>query len=128
MNWYELAENPQAIAGIYRDVPSLKAVRLIEVSLNVRGPKMNLKIDLPRFPDNVPARWKLQGYNRIQLQLDFWILQSLQIEDWWASEKADIEISRHNDKQVRLQVFSPQLSLDGIAHDFRITIHKSILF
>ena len=124
MRWYELAENPQAISELYSDVPSLESVHLIEVSLHRDGTRMSLKVALPRFPDKPPARWKAQGYNTVQVQLDFWTLQTILINGWSTDNFVDIHILPDANKQIDLQIVSSHCSIEATAHDFRITLHK----
>lgn len=127
MRWYELAENPRAITELYTDVPLLQSVRLREVRLDRDGPTMKFTIDLPTFPDKVPARWKLRGYNAVQMQSDFWWLRSIQIDRWSAENLVDIQIEATTDGLIALQAASPQCHIQAIAHSFRITLLKQAL-
>jgi Immunity protein 50 len=124
MRWYELAENPRAITELYSEVPLLQSIRLVEVLLLRDGPRMTIKTDLPRFPDKAPARWKLQGYNEIQLQLDFWGVQSLHIAHWSTEDQVEIQIRAAVEKRIDLTIVSSQYHITAMAHDFRIKIHK----
>ena len=124
MKWYELAENPRAITELYSEVPSLQSVRLVEVHLLRDGPRMTINVDLPRFPDKVPTRWKLQGYTSIQVQLDFWNVQSLDIAQWSTEDQVDVQIEATVERRIEVKVSSLQYHLQAMAHDFRITLHK----
>lgn len=124
MRWYELAENPQAVSELYSDVPSLETVHLIEVLLHRDGTRMSLKVALPRFPDKPPTRWKVQGYNTVQVQLDFWTLQTILINGWSTDNLVDILILPNTNKHIHLQISSSHCSIEATAHDFRIMLHK----
>lgn len=124
MKWYELAENPRAITELYSDVPLLQSVRLVAVHLLRDGPQMTIKMNLPRLPDIVPNRWKLQRYNDIQMQLDFWGIQSLHIAQWSVEDQVEIHIGVTVEKQIDLIIVSSQYRIQAIAHGFRIKILK----
>ncbi len=124
MRWYELADNPQVLSELYSDVPSLEAVHLIEVLLHRDGTRMSLKVALSRFPDKPPARWKVQGYNTVQLQLDFWNLQTVLIDGWSTDNLVDLHILPGTNKQIDLHILSSQCSIKATSHDFRMTLHK----
>lgn len=127
MNWYELAENPRAITELYNEVPSLQAVRLREVRLNHNGPCMTLIIDLPRFPDKVPPRWKLRGYDAVYVQLDFWDFTSIQLTQWVTENLVEISITPTAEKQICLKVTSSQGGIQTVARSFRMVVHKRTL-
>jgi hypothetical protein len=124
MKWYELAENPLAVSEIYSEVPSLQSVRLVEVLLLRDGRRMTVKIEMPHFPDKIPKRWKLQGYTSIQIQLDFWDLQSLDIVQWSSEDQVDMQIEVRAERRIEVKVRSSQYRIQATAHDFRITLHK----
>jgi hypothetical protein len=124
MKWYELAENPRAITELYSEVPLLKLVHLVEVLLLRDGPRMTIKTDLPQFPDKAPTRWKLQGYKEIQMQLDFWGVQSLHIAQWSIEDQVEIQIGATTEGQIDLTIVSSQYRIRATAHDFRIKINK----
>lgn len=124
MKWYELAENPRAVTELYSEVPLLQSVHLTEVVLLRDGPRMMIKVDLPRFPDKVPTRWKIQGYTSIQMQLDFWNVQSLDIAQWSTEDLVDVQIEAMAERRIEVKISSSQYHLQAMAHDFRITLHK----
>jgi len=126
MRWYEYADNPKAITELYQEVPSLQGIHVIEVLLSGRGPYLSMKTDLPRFPDKLPPRWKIQGYNSIHLQLDFWLLTSISLDGWTSENVVDIRIDSLEEKRVALHVTSPYCNLEVVAHHFRIIIHKAV--
>jgi hypothetical protein len=124
MKWYELAENPRAITELYSEVPLLQSVRLVEVLLSRDGPRMMVKMDLPQFPDKIPNRWKLQEYTSIQMQLDFWVLESLNIAQWSTEDQVEVQIETKLERRIEVKIMSSQYCVRATAHMFRITLHK----
>jgi hypothetical protein len=122
MKWYELAENPRAISELYNDVPSLQGVDVKEVILHRDGPRMSLKANLPRFPEPPPARWQLRGYNTAQIQLDCWVLESIQIAQWSTNNLVDIHLETTANGKILLNITSPQCSIQAIFLGFRISV------
>lgn len=126
MKWYELAMNPRAISEVYTDVPSLQAVLLREVILSNRGPTMmTLKMDLSRFPDKVPRRWKFKEYTAVQLQLDFWGPEIVEVFHQVGYQDAMIVIEAVPEKRILLHVTSLSWNIKAYALAFRITLRKS---
>lgn len=126
MEWYSLAMNPRAISELYTDVPSLQAVPLEQVILSNNGPTMiTLKMNLSRFPDNVPPRWKFKKYTSIQLQLDFWEPEAVEVSHRLGSLYANISIESTPDKRILLSVTSSSWNIQAYALAFRITLRKS---
>lgn len=120
MKWYELTENPQVIVELYRDVPSLHSIDLLEVVLSVDHAKMTLRADLSRFPDNPSTRWREMKCNTIQIQLEFWELQSLKIVQWSTENLVDAQIERTSDGLIALNIISLRCDIRAIAHSLRI--------
>lgn len=57
MSWYHQCENPQAVDTLYSSAPTLERWKLREVSVHEDGPRVDLRADLPHFPDFPPERW-----------------------------------------------------------------------
>jgi Immunity protein 50 len=126
MEWYNLAMNPHAISELYTDVPSLQAIPLEEVVLSNNGPTMiTLKMNLPRFPDNAPPRWKFKGYTSIQLQLDFWEPEVVEVSHRSGDHYANIGINLTSEKRIYLNVTSSSWNILAYALAFRITLRKN---
>jgi Immunity protein 50 len=120
MKWYELIENPQMIVELYHEVPLLQSIDLMEVVLSVDHAKMILRADLPRFPDNPPTHWKEMRYSTIQIQLEFFELQSLKIIQWSTENLVDAQIERTPDGLIRLNIISSQCDIRASAPTLRI--------
>lgn len=120
-NWHELAENHQILFELYNDVPSLQAVDLIEVILSENGTQMSLKIILPRFPDKSPRKWVENGYNTVQIQIDFLELEEVKISHWSTRNHVDVQIELLADRQIMLSVASLLCSIQAKARSFRIS-------
>lgn len=59
----------------------LEEVDLHEVALQRDGPRLQLRFDLPRFPDHPPARWHADA-NAVQVTVDFWMIEELIVNGW----------------------------------------------
>lgn len=57
MSWYHQCENPEAIDTLYKSAPLLDRWELREVTFHEDGPRIDLRADLPDFPDHPPQRW-----------------------------------------------------------------------
>ncbi len=127
MKWYELADNPRAITELYTDVPLLQSVRLREVILDRDGPTMKFTVDLPTFPEKVPARWKLRGYKAVQMQSDLWWLRSIQLDRWSTENLVDIQIEAIADGLIAVKVTSSSCSIQATAHLFKLASVRAYL-
>ena len=94
MAWHDFAQNPEAVTSLYDVPPSLQGLQLQEITLHVDGPRLELRGDLTRFPDRPPARWVASGYNAVQLQLDLFGLQSVQLSGWSTENRVDITMEQ----------------------------------
>jgi hypothetical protein len=126
MAWYNLVQNPRAITALYTTVPELDSVHILEVGLNGRG-WIDIKIDLPSFPDNVPQRWKWQGYNRVLLSLRFSSILSFQLEQWSTSEFVHFQINEKEAGSISFGVDAQTCVFWGKANYAYITIQKEAI-
>lgn len=120
MRWYELAENSHVIAELYHEVPLLQSIDLMKITLSTEDAKMILDADLSRFPDKPPTQWIEMRYNTIQVQLEFWELQSLKIIQWSTENLVDAQIERTPDGLITLSMISSRCDIQAIAHSLRI--------
>jgi hypothetical protein len=69
--WIDHVLNPKTITHIYPvHAPSLAQVRLQELTILCGDDlRCRLRVDLPDFPADAPAKWVQQHYNTVQLTL-----------------------------------------------------------
>lgn len=79
--WYENCANPQALRALYASSEGLDRVRLFAVVLRPDGRSVELRVELPRFPDHPPERWDPEA-NHVQVTLDLWSVEDLKLEGW----------------------------------------------
>jgi hypothetical protein len=120
MKWYQCADNPQAVSHLYSEVPPLHAVELVQIVLHEDGPRIELRGNLPQFPDAPPARWGLLKYNKVQLRLDFWIVDSIKIEGWTTHNIIDIEIEKNSVGHILLNAKGPGCNVELGCRFFKI--------
>lgn len=120
--WHELAENPKAMAQLYKTVPSLEGLELHELLLHRDGPRLTLKADLACFPDAPPDRWMKDGYSKASIQLDFWGIKSVNISGWSTNTMVDIQIERINNGEISIVAKSceGQVYFSAVCQFFRI--------
>jgi hypothetical protein len=120
--WHELADNPKAMSQLYKTVPSLEGLDLHELLLHRDGPRLTLNADLACFPDDPPARWVRDGYNRASIQLDFWGIQSVNISGWSTEMTIDIHIERTNSGEISVMAKSSKghCNFSAVCQFFRI--------
>ncbi|MFG3123696.1 Imm50 family immunity protein [Streptomyces sp. NPDC048201] len=114
MSWTSLVYNAQGVIAIYGGhAPPLSNVRVREVRLQEDGPSVELRFDLPVFPDNAPKKWVAQSFNTVQLEISFGGIRSLSIEGLATEVVADISISEGDG--VTLVVASPVMRVEAAA-------------
>lgn len=82
--WPLRCENPEAIGRLYDSVADLDQVELHELMLQRDGPRLQLRFELPRFPDHPPTRWHADA-NVVQVTLDLWMIEDFALEGWQTS-------------------------------------------
>ena len=92
MGWINCLRNGQAIENLYSEIPSLKNVRLMEMSWHQDGPRVTMRIDLNQFPDRPPRKWLAGGFNRAQVTLVFTGIANLNVRGWNVDNVVDITI------------------------------------
>ncbi|WP_228989499.1 Imm50 family immunity protein [Streptomyces sp. DH8] len=114
MQWTELLNNPEGINATYqRNPPDLRGVRIHEVSLQVEGPTLKLRFDLPVYPDNPPKKWLAQKCNTVQVELSFGGLKSISLSGFGSEISADVSLT--GEGGVNVMVTSPGFHLQADA-------------
>ncbi|MGQ4727104.1 Imm50 family immunity protein [Streptomyces sp. Ju416(a)] len=102
MQWITLLNNPEGINAIYlQDPPDLHGVRIHEVSLQVEGPTLKLRFDLPAYPDHPPRKWLAQKYNTVQVELSFGGLKSISLSGFGTDISADVSLTGEDGVNVK---------------------------
>lgn len=79
--WYERCVNPHGFERMYDSPEGLDRVELYEVVLRPDGRYLQLRVELPRFPERPPPRWDALA-NAVQVAVDFWSVEELSVEGW----------------------------------------------
>ena len=95
--WYEACDNPQAFRELYASGEGLDRVRLFAALLHGDGPHLELRVELPRFPDHPPARWRDPEANRVQVTVQVWSVRDLRIEGWTPESAGLLTLDRASD-------------------------------
>lgn len=114
MSWASFLHNPEGISAIYGGAPpELSRVRVHEVVLQVDGPTLKVRLDLPRYPDQPPRKWAAQGFNTVQVEISLGGLRAIALEGFGTDITADVSLSGVNG--VTLNVVSPETRVQAVA-------------
>ena len=91
--WFELCDNPRAVSSLYSTAPDLEGVEVMELRAFRDGPRLQLVLDLPSFPDDPPARWRREGFNAVQLTLDLFLSGPLDLAGWTTLNRVDLSLT-----------------------------------
>jgi hypothetical protein len=108
--WYTCCENAKAIEALYSVPPDLSLIELHEVLMQRDGPRLQLRFDLPVFPDRPPPRWSDEA-TVAQATVDFWGVSNLRLEGWETSNRGELTVERLPDGVLLVAFESPVSSL-----------------
>ena len=91
VKWHQLALNPQALGTIYDDVPELENVDLFSINLDREASNIEIRFDLPRFPEHPSKRWS-EEFNKAQLTLKFWTITNFKANGWQSDMMVQIDV------------------------------------
>jgi hypothetical protein len=94
--WSESCLNPQALRALYASCEGLDRVRLFTVVLRPDGRSVELRVELPRFPDHPVERWDPEA-TRVQVTLDLWSVAALKVEGWMPESAGLLTLSPDGD-------------------------------
>ncbi len=117
--WQQYCDNPQAIEHLYGTVPALDTIDVHEVILQRDGPCVQLRVELPRFPDRPPAKWP-RSANAVQMALALVGVSDLRLDSWGASNRGAIAIERTENRMLRFVVATEALRLTGLCLSIQI--------
>jgi hypothetical protein len=82
-SWNDFLSNARALTSMYTDAPSF--LELHELTLHREGPRLDLRIQLDRFPDKAPKKWMEAQPNRLQVLLRLSGITDFAITGWSTS-------------------------------------------
>lgn len=109
--WYEACMNPHAIERLYSSGQGLDRVELFELCLDREATHLQLRVQLPRFPDHPPARWGAEA-NAVQVTVSFWSIDDLRLEGRSGEAIGDLSLSREGER-LRLGFASDTVRLSA---------------
>lgn len=77
--WYEKLDNPLYMTNLYDEVPLLEDVKIHSIDVVLGGAQVDLVLELPSFPDNVPKRRVREGYSKVSLQLSLFTIEEFNL-------------------------------------------------
>ncbi|WP_433310994.1 Imm50 family immunity protein [Micromonospora sp. CA-269861] len=114
MSWIDLVTNPQGLREIFPEgPPPLSGVSLHGLVVEREGPTLRLRLDLPAYPADPPARWHRAGFNTVQIELLFGGVSELRLVGISTDVIADLEIRPASG--VSLEVRSASMVVSALA-------------
>lgn len=126
MKWYQLAENPQAIAALFKQQPELNPLKLMKIALHLPENQLSLNLDLPQFPDIPPSSWHPSN-NTAQVQLEFHSVKNISISSYVIEEVFLFHIKQAAPALICLTATSSNSEIKLEAKRFRIEHMSSYL-
>ncbi|MFY1583559.1 Imm50 family immunity protein [Micromonospora sp. WMMD734] len=121
MSWIDLVTNPQGLREVFnQNPPLLNGVSLHELVVDREGPTLQLKLDLPAYPANPPAKWIRCGFNTVQIRLLFGGVSDLRLVGISTEVVADVDIKAGDG--VVLELRSPSMFVSASAAS--VTVSK----
>ncbi|WP_167493085.1 Imm50 family immunity protein [Micromonospora ureilytica] len=112
MSWVDLVTNPQGLREIFSEgPPTLSGVSLHGLVVEREGPTLRLRLDLPGYPANPPAKWRRNGSNTVQVELLFGGVSELRLVGISTEVIADIDVR----PGVSLEVRSASMVVSALA-------------
>lgn len=109
MKWYELALNHQSLESLYDIVPELEFVELFSICLTRDNSRIQVRFNLPNFPDRPPKKWHKE-FNTAQAQLEFFDVTRFEAKEWHNNMQVKINIEKI-EKSLRVVISNPELNL-----------------
>ena len=92
----------------------------MSVSVRDDGPTIQIRCQLPTFPDHPPVRWQRREYNAAVLELRLLAAASVRLEGWSNQNVGTVVLTR-NGPAVRLEISGPQIFVTADALGADIT-------
>lgn len=92
-DWLDYLDDRRPITAIFGETaPSLKNIKLRELSANYDAKHVLARFDLSEFPEVPPKKWVEQGFNVVQIELALYGVRELSIHGWPDSLIVDITL------------------------------------
>lgn len=92
MKWRHLLERDDTLKAFYSQDPTLNAVEMIDVTLDYCNSVMSMTLNVSKFPDRVPDKWRKAGFNQAQMHWTFSEINSISIEGIGLLSVVDIDL------------------------------------
>lgn len=109
--WTDLLENPKALE-MFRPEPSLECVFLNRLLVDRDGPTATVSILAREYPEEPPARWRMQGHNAVMIELQAVSVDHIQLEGWTTENLVSISINRLPDGNLNLHAFGTTTDIE----------------
>ncbi|MGW8380521.1 Imm50 family immunity protein [Streptomyces sp. ODS28] len=114
MSWVSALADATPILKVFDgSPPALHGVRVHEVTVQANGPQLLLRVDLAEFPDSPPPKWRMQGFNTVQVEINLVGARDLRLEGFGRDLVVDVELEK--EELVHLSVDSPDFRLSAVA-------------
>lgn len=123
--WTDLLVDRGALDQLYSTVPELARVTLRSVHLGRLGPSIILRLDLERFPDRPPPRWRDSQLDTLQLHVRFLGVADLVMSGSDLPVVAAIEMEPIGDRRLDVEVRSATAPLRFTSSDALAVGHVS---
>ncbi|MFI7384682.1 Imm50 family immunity protein [Streptomyces sp. NPDC049813] len=117
MRWTSALRNPEGINSVFQgEPPDLRGVHVHEMTLQIEGPTLKLRLDLAEYPEQPPRKWSVQRFNTVQIEISFSGLRSVSLTGFENEILADVILSRENGESgVNVSVMAPGVNLQATA-------------
>jgi Immunity protein 50 len=109
--WTDLLENPKALE-MFRPEPSLECVVLTKLLVDRDGPTARMSIQAREYPEEPPARWRMQGDNAVIIELEAMGVDHIKLEGWDTENLVSISINRLPDGKLNLHAFGTTTDIE----------------
>jgi hypothetical protein len=109
LRWHKLALNSQSLEALYDNVPELENVDLFSINLNREVSNIEIRFNLPRFPEHPSKRWH-KKFNTAQLSLKFWTITNFEARGWQPNMRVEIDIGK-KEELIKVVLFNSKIDL-----------------
>jgi hypothetical protein len=113
MTWLNCIDNPKSILSIYSVPPELDGVQISGLRLHQDGPRLDMAIQLPIFPDKPPAKWH-QDCNTVIVGLDFWGVEDIRIIGWETTNIVTVQMTQLGPNKYLLNATNEKTKISAI--------------
>lgn len=96
--WTEFLLDSNSINAIYNTLPELKQVSIKQIELQDNAKSCCVRIDLNKYSENPPAKWKLNKFNTVQIVLRLVDISSVSIKGWDTLNLVDFSFEKFDNK------------------------------